>query len=158
MVEKKQVKGIELIVQNRQARHEYEIIDAFEAGIVLQGTEVKSLRTGKANLKDSYAAIENGQLFLFNLHISPYGPGSYANHAPERPRKLLVHRYQLRRLFGRIQQQGLTLVPLRLYFKSNRAKVELALVRGKRQFDKRHDIAWRQAQRDIERALKDRDR
>jgi len=148
--------GIRLVVQNRRARRDYEVLDSFEAGIVLQGTEVKSLRAGKVNLKDSYAEVERGEVFLFNVHISPYEQGNRFNHDPERPRKLLLHRAEIRRLIGRTQQQGLTLVPLKLYFKRGRAKVELALVRGKRQFDKRQDIAKRQAQRDVERALKDR--
>ncbi len=147
-----------MIVQNRKARHDYEVLDSFETGIVLQGTEVKSLRAGKANLKDSYAAVEQGEVFLFNVHISPYEAGNHFNHDPERPRKLLLHRAEIRRLIGKTQQQGLTLVPLKLYFKRGRTKVELALVRGKRQYDKRQDIARRQAERDVERALKDRDR
>ena len=147
--------GIKLIARNRKARHDYEVIDTYEAGIVLQGTEVKSLRAGKANLKDSYAAVEKGEVFLHHLHISPYEAGSHFNHEPERPRKLLLHRAEIRRLLGRTQQQGLTLVPLKIYFKKGKAKVELALVRGKRQFDKREAIARRQAQRDVERALKD---
>lgn len=153
-----QQEGTRLIAQNRKARHDYEVLDSFETGIVLQGTEVKSLRAGKANLKDSYAVVEQGEVYLFNVHISPYEAGNLFNHDPERPRKLLLHRAEIRRLIGRTQQQGLTLVPLKLYFKRGRAKVELALVRGKRQYDKRQDIAKRQAERDVERALKDRDR
>ena len=148
--------GIKLIARNRKARHDYEIMDSFETGIVLKGTEVKSLRAGKVNLKDSYATIERGEVVLNNLHIGPYEPANRYNHEPERPRKLLLHRSEIRRLVGRTEQKGLTLVPLKLYFKRGRAKVELALARGKKQFDKRQDIARREMQRDIERALKDR--
>ena len=147
--------GSRLIVQNRKARHDFEILDSFETGIVLQGTEVKSMREGKVNLKDSYAAAEKGEIFLYNVHISHYEAGNYFNHEPERPRKLLLHRSEIRRLIGRTDQQGLTLVPLKMYFKKGRAKVELGLVRGKRQYDKRRDIAQRQADRDVERALKE---
>ncbi len=147
---------IKLVVQNRRARRDYEVLDSFETGIVLQGTEVKSLRQGKANLKDSYAAIERGEVFLYNVHISPYEAGNQFNHDPERPRKLLLHRIEIRRLIIKTEQQGLTLVPLKVYFKRGKAKIELAIVRGKRQFDKRHDIAKRQAQRDVERELKEK--
>jgi len=148
--------GSRLIVHNRKARHDFEILDSFETGIVLQGTEVKSLREGNVILKDSYAAAEKGEIFLFNVHISPYEAGNNFNHEPERPRKLLLHRSEIRRLIGRADQQGLTLVPLRMYFKKGRAKVELGLAKGKRQYDKRRDIAQRQADREVERALKER--
>ena len=148
--------GIKLVVQNRRARRDYEVLDSFETGIALQGTEVKSLRQGKVNLKDSYAAVEKGEVFLYNVHISPYAAGNQFNHDPERPRKLLLHRVEIRRLIVKTEQQGLTLVPLKVYFKRGKAKIELAIVRGKRQFDKRHDIARRQAQRDVERALKEK--
>jgi len=148
--------GSSLIVHNRKARHDFEILDSFETGIVLQGTEVKSLREGNVILKDSYAAAEKGEIFLFNVHISPYEAGNNFNHEPERPRKLLLHRSEIRRLIGRADQQGLTLVPLRMYFKKGRAKVELGLAKGKRQYDKRRDIAQRQADREVERALKER--
>ena len=148
--------GTKLIARNRKARHDYEIMDSFETGIVLKGTEVKSLRAAKVNLKDSYATIERGEVVLYNLHISPYEAANRYNHEPERPRKLLLHRSEIRRLVGRTEQKGLTLVPLKLYFKQGRAKVELALARGKRQYDRRQDIARREMQRDIERALKDR--
>ena len=148
--------GIKIIVQNRKARFDYEILDSYETGIVLQGTEVKSLRAGKVNLKDSFAAIEKGEVVLHSVHISPYEPANRFNHPPERPRKLLLHRGEIRRLIGRTEQKGLTLVPLKLYFKRGKAKVELALVRGKKQFDKRQTIAAREARRDIERALKER--
>ena len=147
--------AISNIVQNRKARHDYEILDSYEAGIVLVGTEVKSLRAGKVNLKDSYASIEKGEVILRSVHISPYEPGNRFNHEPERPRKLLLHRAEIRRLIGRSQRRGLTLVPLRLYFRGGRAKVELALARGKKQYDKRETIAKKDLQRDMERALKD---
>jgi len=145
-----------MVVQNRKARRDYDLLDSYETGIVLQGTEVKSLRAGKVNLKDSYAAVEGGEVVLYNVHISPYEAGSHFNHDPERPRKLLLNRAEIRRLIGRTQQQGLTLVPLKIYFKRGRAKVELALARGKKQFDKRQDIARREALRDMERSVKDR--
>jgi SsrA-binding protein len=147
--------GIKIIVQNRKARHDYEILGFYETGIVLQGTEVKSLRAGKVNLKDSYAAIEKGEVILHSVHISSYEPANRFNHDPERPRKLLLHKGEIRRLIGRSEQRGLTLVPLKIYFKRGRAKVELALARGKKQYDKREAIANREVQRDLERALKD---
>ncbi len=145
-----------IIAVNRKARHDYEVIDTFEAGIVLLGTEVKSLRAGKANLKDSYARIRNGELWLFGLHISPYSHGSYNNHVPERDRKLLLHKYEIRRLIGKVEEAGLTLVPLKLYFKNGRVKVQLGLARGRKQYDKRQVIAKREADRDLRRRLKQR--
>lgn len=147
--------GIKLIGANRKARHDYEILDTVEAGIVLQGSEVKSLRLGKVNLKDSYAHIARGEVFLNNVHISPYEAANYFNHEPERVRKLLLHRKEILRLIGQTQQKGLTLVPLKLYFKRGRAKVQLGLAKGKKQFDKRHDIAKRAAQRAMDRAVKE---
>jgi SsrA-binding protein len=147
-----------VVTQNRKARHDYEILSRYETGIVLRGTEVKSLRAGLANLKDSYATVEGGEVFLHKVHISPYGGGNRFNHEPERRRKLLLHRAEIRRLIGKTQQQGLTLVPLKIYFRGGKAKVELALVRGKKQYDKRQDIARRQAQRDMERAFRHRQR
>jgi SsrA-binding protein len=148
--------GKKMVVQNRKARHDYDIVDRFETGIVLSGTEVKSLRAGRANLKDSYAVVEVGEVFLHRVHISTYEAGNYNNHEPERKRKLLMHRGEIRRLIVSTQQQGLTLVPLSIYFRRGRAKVELALAKGKKQYDKRHSLAERQAQREVERALKDR--
>ena len=145
-----------IIAVNRKARHDYEVIDTFEAGIVLLGTEVKSLRAGKANLKDSYARIRNGELWLFGLHISPYSHGSYNNHIPERDRKLLLHKYEIRRLIGKVEEAGLTLVPLKLYFKNGKVKVLLGLARGRKQYDKRQVIAKREADRDLRRRLKQR--
>ena len=147
-----------IAVQNRKARHDYEIMGRYETGIVLCGTEVKSLRAGRANLKDSFALVERGEIFLHNVHIAHYEQGNSFNHDPERVRKLLLHRSEIRRLTGRTQQQGLTLVPLKIYFKRGRAKVELALVRGKKQFDKRQTMAQRQADRDVDRALKEQHR
>ncbi|KAA3662696.1 MAG: SsrA-binding protein SmpB [Calditrichaeota bacterium] len=143
-----------IITVNRKARHDYEIIDTFEAGLVLLGTEVKSLRDGKANLKDSYARLYNGEMWLHGTHISVYSHGTYNNHDPERQRKLLLHKKELRKLIGRVEEAGLTLVPLKLYFKRGKAKVQIALARGKRQYDKRHDIAKRDAQREIARKMK----
>lgn len=148
--------GKKMVVQNRKARFDYDIIDRFETGIVLSGTEVKSLRAGRANLKDSYAMIELGEVFLHRVHISTYEAGNYNNHEPERKRKLLMHRTEIRRLTISTQQQGLALVPLSIYFRRGRAKIELALAKGKKEFDKRHSIAERQAKREVERALKDR--
>ena len=141
------------IAVNRRARHEFHIEETFEAGIALLGSEVKALREGKANLKDSFGRLEGDEVFLWNAHISPYGPASQFGHEPTRPRKLLLHHEQIARLRGKVQERGLTLVPLRLYFKNGRAKVELALARGKKSYDKRQDLATRDAQREITRAL-----
>ncbi|MBK36518.1 MAG: SsrA-binding protein [Gemmatimonadetes bacterium] len=148
--------GIKIIVQNRKARHDYETLDTFEAGIALQGTEVKSLRLGKANLVDSYARVEDNEVFLHKAHISEYTEANRFNHDPVRKRKLLLHRAEINRLRGRVEEKGLTLIPLKLYFKRGRAKVELALVRGKREYDRRQDIAKRDARRQVEQALKER--
>ena len=145
-----------LVIQNRKARHDYDIVDRFETGIVLQGTEVKSLRAGKVNLKDSYALVEAGEVFLHRVHISPYEGGTHYNHEPERTRKLLLHAMEIRRLAGRTQQQGLTLVPLSIYFSNGRAKIELGLAKGKKQYDKRNALAERQSLREVQRAFKDR--
>jgi len=145
------------VATNRAARFAYEIVETFECGIVLAGTEVKSLRDGKARLQDSYAVIEDGQLYLRGSYIPPYPPAR-DNHDPERPRKLLMHRSEIERLIGRMQRKGLTLIPTRIYFKGKRAKVELALARGKQQRDKRRQIRDRDVARDVERELKDRNR
>lgn len=142
------------IVSNRKARFEYEILDTFEAGLVLQGTEVKSLRQGKANLQDAFARFDRGELWLYNLHISPYEPGNRFNHDPLRPRKLLLHRRELRKLVGQVEQKGLTLVPLDLHFRRGIAKVTLALARGKKLYDKRGDVKKREAERDMARDWK----
>ena len=135
------------VAVNRQARHRYHLLDKWEAGLVLTGTEVKSLRGGKATIKDGYASLSEGEVWLHNVHIPPYGPASRENHEPERPRKLLLHRREIDRLVGKIQQKGLTLVPTRLYFSNGRAKVEIALARGKDVGDKRHAIKEREMKR-----------
>lgn len=148
-----------LIATNRKARHDYTIEETYEAGIVLTGTEVKSLRAGKVSLRDSFARVHNGEVWLHNAHISPYDFGNRWNHDPTRTRKLLLHKAEIRRLIGKVQQQGLTLVPLRMYFtERGHAKVELGLARGKKKWDKREDMAKRSAQREAERALKERNR
>ena len=149
----KELSAVKLIAQNRKVRYDYEVLLSLEAGIELRGTEVKSLRDGKVNLKDSYARIDMGEVFLMNLNIGAYGPGNRFNHDPERPRKLLMHTWEIRRLMGQTEQRGLTLVPTRLYFKKGRAKVEIALVRGKQAHDRRRDIADRDAKRSVDRAL-----
>ena len=145
---------IQLVTQNRKARHDYSILDTLEAGIVLKGTEVKSVRDGRVNLKDSFARVENGEVRLYGMHISPYEQGNRYNQPPTRTRKLLLRRSEIKRLIGKVQEKGLTLVPLRLYFSGGIAKIELALAKGKRQYDRRHAIAEREVQRDIQRALK----
>ena len=143
-----------LIVSNRKARHEYQILEVLEAGIVLKGTEVKSLRKRNANLQDSYAIIKNGELWLLGLHINPYELGNINNHDPVRTRKLLIQKKQLRKLVSSVSEQGLTLVPLSMYFKGPYAKVELAIARGKKSYDKRESIKKREAQRNISRSLR----
>ena len=142
------------ITVNRKARHEYSILQTYEAGIVLHGTEVKSLREGKANLVDSYAAVEAGEVWLHHTHISEYKQGSINNHEPTRTRKLLLNKSEIRRLIGKVKEKGLTLIPLRLYFKNGKVKVELALVKGKKVYDKREAIAKRDLQREQERRIK----
>lgn len=144
------------VATNRRASHKYELVDRFEAGIELQGSEVKSLREGKAQIGDAYASIEGGEVWLRNAHIPPYAPASGQNHDPERPRKLLLHRYEIERLVGRLQRKGLTMVPTRIYFKGPRAKVELALARGKEQRDRRREIRDRDIQREVEREVRHR--
>ncbi|MFH2054706.1 MAG: SsrA-binding protein SmpB [bacterium] len=146
------------IARNRKARHNYEIVDTYEAGLVLVGTEVKSLRLGKAQLTDSYATIEEGELWLHHLHISPYAQGNIQNHDPTRKRKLLLHRRELHKLKTRLEERGYTLVPLSIYFKGKVAKIELGLGRGKKAHDKRQAIGEREAQREIDRRLKERHR
>jgi SsrA-binding protein len=148
--------GEKLITTNRKARHDFFILETIEAGIVLQGTEVKSLRMGRANLKDSHAGIRNGEVWLFHVHISQYDHGNIYNHDPVRPRKLLLHKQEIKKLIGKIEEKGMTLVPLRMYFKRGKAKVELGLARGKRQYDKRKDISKRDSDRDMQRELKNK--
>ncbi len=142
------------ITVNRKAQHEYFIIQTFEAGIVLKGTEVKSLREGKVNLVDSYATIKNGEVWLLNAHISEYKQGNINNHNPTRDRKLLLNKSEIRKLIGKIKEKGLTLIPLRLYFLKGKVKVELALAKGKKSFDKRESIAKKDFQREQERRIK----
>ncbi len=147
------------VAVNRKARHDYFILDSFECGIVLTGTEIKSVRAGNLNLKDSYASIENGELWLYGMHISPYDKGTYYNHEPERDRKLLLHRHEIIRLNSKVREKGLTLVPLSVYIKGGRrAKVELGLAKGRTTHDKRDMIADRDAKRDIARAVRGKGR
>lgn len=142
---------VQSIARNRRARHDYHILETWEAGLALTGTEVKSLRDGLANISDAYGTIRNGEAFLINLHISPYGQRGYANHEPTRTRKLLLHRKEIRRLIGRVEREGLTLIPLELYFKNGLAKVALALAKGKKAHDKRDAERSRDAAREIAR-------
>ena len=143
------------IASNRSASYRYNLLDRWEAGLVLTGTEVKSLRDGKAQLKDGYASVVNGEVWLYNVHIPPYAPATRENHEPERPRKLLMHRREIERLIGKTKEKGLTLVPTRLYFSdSNRAKVEIALARGKDVGDKRQSIKEREMKREMERSFR----
>ncbi len=142
------------VVTNRKARHLYDILETLEAGIVLQGTEVKSLRAGKANLGDAYARIKNGEVWLEDMHISPYEHGNVYNHDPLRPRKLLLHKREIKRLMGKVQEKGLTLIPLRVYFKRGKAKVELALAKGKKIYDRREAIKRRDQERELAAGLR----
>jgi SsrA-binding protein len=147
---------IKIVCQNRKAYHDYSIEETVEAGIQLLGTEVKSLRDGKANLKDSYVLIKDSEVILLNCHISPYSHGNILNHDPLRTRKLLLHRKEIERLRGKMQQKGYTLIPLKIYFKGPYAKVEVGLAKGKRQYEKRETIKEREAKRAIEKAMKNR--
>jgi SsrA-binding protein len=145
------------VATNRQASHRFHLLDKWEAGMVLTGTEVKSLREGKTQIKDGYASINDGEVWLYNVHIPPYGPATRENHEPERPRKLLMHRAEIERLIGKTREKGLTLVPTRIYFSGGvRAKVEIALARGKDQGDKRQTIKDREMKREMERAVRHR--
>ena len=146
---------IKLVSQNKKARHDYFIEQTFEAGIVLTGTEVKSVRHGKVNLRDSYAYIKNSEVYISGMHISPYEQGNIYNTDPLRDRKLLLHKYEINKLIGYTQQKGLTLVPLQVYFKKGKVKVELAVAKGKKMYDKRRDIAERDAKREIARRTKE---
>ncbi len=148
--------ALEPIARNRQARHEYQILDVWEAGIALTGTEVKALREGKANITDAFGIVRDGEVWLLNMNISPYSRGGYVNHEPTRLRKLLLHKREIRKLIGGVERQGLTLVPLELYFKSGRAKLRLALAKGKKMHDKREDTRKRDAEREMARALRRR--
>jgi SsrA-binding protein len=146
------------VASNRSAAHRFEFLDKLECGIVLQGTEVKSVRAGAVQLKDGYASIREGELWLHNVHIAPYAPASLNNHEPERPRKLLLRRREIERLTGTVKERGLTLVPTRIYFSGANAKVEIALARGKDRFDKRESIKAREQARDMQRALREANR
>lgn len=146
-------KGRKVVTSNRKARHDYAILDSFEAGIALTGTEVKSLRAGRASLVDAYAQVKDGEVYLYGMHIPEYTYGTWTNHEPRRVRKLLMHRLEINRLMGKVQESGLTLVPLAIYFADGWAKVELGLARGKRSYDKRQDMAKRDADREITRAM-----
>ena len=145
--------AVKIIATNRKARHDYHIDDTFEAGMALTGTEIKSIRAGRVSLRDSFAVVKEGELWLMNAHIAPYDPGTYANHEPRRPRKLLMHRREINRITGQLQEKGFTLVPLRLYLKDNLAKVELGLARGKKQYDKRAALRQKETRREIDRAV-----
>lgn len=148
--------NIKIVAENRKARHDYHIHETYEAGIALTGTEVKSLRAGRANLKDSYAHVENGEMMISQMHISPYEQGNIFNHEPMRKRKLLMHKKEILKLFGKTREKGYSLVPLKLYFTRGKAKLQIALASGKKNYDKRQDIAARDAKRDMERAMRDR--
>jgi len=151
--------GIKIAAENRKARHDYSIHETFEAGIELVGTEVKSLRAGKANLKDAYAQItKTAEVYVYNLHISPYEQGNQFNHEPLRPRRLLLHRAEIRRLIGKVKEKGYALIPLKLYFTHGLVKMELALATGKKLYDKRQSMAEKDAKREMDRTLKERNR
>lgn len=150
--------SVKVIATNRRAGRDYNIEDRFEAGLVLLGSEIKSIRAGRVNLRDGYVVPRNGELWLTNVHIAAYQPAAREGHDPHRPRKLLLHRREIDRLISRVQERGYTIIPLRLYLKHGRAKLEIGLVRGKRKYDKRAAIAKRDSQRQIERALKERER
>ena len=147
-----------IICQNKTARINYFIDDTYEAGIVLVGTEVKSLRDGHANLKDSYALVKNEEVYLYELHVSPYSHGNRYNHNPLRVRKLLLHKKEIRRLYGKSRERGLTLVPLKMYFKNGKVKVEIGIGRGKKRYDKREDLKLKEDRRDIERGFRSKNR
>lgn len=150
--------GVKVVARNKKARHDYTIEETYEAGIVLTGTEIKSVRAGKANLQDSYARIKDGEVFLLNLHISPFEQGNRYNHDPTRTRKLLLHKDEIRKLIGKTKLKGYSLIPLDLHLRNGFCKVELALAKGKKLYDKRQDMAKRDAQREMERAFKERQR
>ena len=148
--------GIKVIATNRKARHQYNLHDTLEAGLVLQGSEIKSIRAGRVSLQEGFVLFADGEAWLVNVHIAPYDPASGQNHEPRRRRKLLLHRREIERLQRRAQEKGFTVIPIRLYLKDGRAKVEIALARGKRMYDKRQDLAKRDSKRRMERALKER--
>jgi len=150
--------GVKIIAQNKTARVNYSILDTYEAGIALTGTEVKSIREGRVNLKDSYAAVEDGEVWLYDMHVSPYSHGNRYNHDPLRPRKLLLHKREIKRLYGKSRERGLTLVPLSLYFKNGKVKVALGVGQGKKLYDRREEIKRRDDKRAMERALREKNR
>ena len=147
---------VKVVAQNRRARHDYFVLETWEAGIELKGTEVKSIRLGKCNLKDSYGQVRNGEMLVYGMHISPYEKGSYFNTDPMRPKRLLMHKSEIRKAQQQVMQQGLALIPLSVYLKEGRMKLELALCKGKKLYDKRDDMARRDAQRDIDRTIRAR--
>ena len=150
--------GIKIITTNKKARYEYEIIEEIESGIVLQGTEVKSLRHGNANLKDSHGIIKDSEVYIINMHISPYEQGNIFNHDPVRMRKLLLHKHEIKKLTSKVLERGMTLVPLKMYFKNGRAKLLLGLGKGKKLYDRRKDIALKDTQRELQREIKEKRR
>lgn len=158
MAKKDDRSGIQVKATNRKALRDYDIEEKVEAGLVLTGSEIKSIREGRANLRDAYAAVEGGEVWLYDMNVSPYMQASHFGHEPLRPRKLLLHKDQIKRLTGRITEKGFTLVPTKLYIKDGRAKVELGLARGKRQYDKRREIARRDAEREMDRAIRNKGR
>ena len=149
-------KGVKVLAQNKKARHDYFVLETLETGLALFGTEVKSIRGGKCNLKDCYAQVVNGEMLVYGMHISPYEKGSYFNTDPLRPKRLLMHKAEIRKCRQQVMEQGLALIPLQVYLKEGRMKLELALCKGKKLYDKRDDIAKRDAKRDIERSMKER--
>ena len=151
-------KAQRMIAENRKAYHDYHLLETFEAGLVLVGTEVKAIREGRVNLRDSFARVENGEVFVHNLHISSYTHRGYADHAPLRPRKLLLHRQEIRKLVGKTVERGMTLVPVRLYFKNGRVKLAVSLAKGKKEHDRRETIKRREAERESRAAMKERRR
>ncbi|MCX7983215.1 MAG: SsrA-binding protein SmpB [Syntrophales bacterium] len=155
---KEKAESVKVVAQNKSARVNYSILDTYEAGIVLTGTEVKSIREGRVSLKDSYAAVDNGEVWLYDLHVSPYSHGNRYNHDPLRPRKLLLHRREIKRLYGKSRERGLTLVPLSIYFKRGKVKVSLGVGQGKKIHDRREEIKRRDDRRAIERALREKNR
>lgn len=157
-MEKKKKDGTKPVVDNRRARHEYHIKENYEAGLVLEGTEVKSLRAGKANLQDAYAYVKDGEVWVNNFHISPYDPGNRFNHEPMRPKKLLLHKREIQKLLGIQKEKGYALIPLKIYFKHGKLKMDLAVAVGKKQYDKREALAKKDAKREIERTMKEKNK
>lgn len=149
---------IKIISENRKARHEYHFLETFEAGIELKGTEVKSLRNAKVSIQEAYARIERGEVYIYNMHIAPYEMGNRFNHEPKRPRRLLLHKAEIRRIYAKVREKGFTLIPVKIYFVRGLAKLELALAQGKKLYDKRHDLAEKEAKRDIQRGFKEKQR